>query len=219
MRVVIPAKSTSTRCKNKNWRQFYHDHSLVDVLLHKLLACDFAPSDIYISSDSHEMLQEMVDVYDVNVLMRPAYFTELETPTDHFIAELMSHFDAEEDVALAHCTTPTFDEHQQVIDRWAMGDLTSIAVAQQAPAHLLLECHRDMQPIGWSFGKHFAKSQDVMTMYQMTFSFQIMKGKHWQDFNFYTAPRCHWHIAQGTHIDINTEQDFADAQAVYASRF
>ena len=219
MRVVIPAKAQSTRCKNKNWRPFHQDKCLVDILIEKLFRCDINPSDIFVSSDSQDLLQGIVDRYEVNAMLRPTYFANLETPTSEWIAEMTMHFQPDEDVALAHCTTPTFDEHQDVIDVWRSVEATSIAVSQEAPSHLLLGHNGSMQPFGWSFGKHHTISQDLMPIYQMTFSFQIMKASEFREFSYYIAPDCHWYLTEKTHIDINTEQDFLDAQAIYAARF
>ena len=219
MRVVIPAKADSTRCPEKNWRDFYKGNSLVDILIGKLwLGCNIACSDIYVSSDSQEHLQRLVDTYGVNAMLRDEHYAHTDTPTSDWIGEMTGQFDSDEDVALAHCTTPTFNEHMQVINRWNLGGLTSIAVAQEAPTHLLLQHQNAMQPFAWSMGAHHTISQLLMPVYQMTFSFQIMKGKHWRQFSYYTAPDCHWHITSKPHIDINSEQDFADAQAVYAAR-
>lgn len=219
MRVVIPAKQSSTRCKNKNWREFYKGNSLVDLLIGKLwLGCDIKCSDIFVSSECQESLQQVVDTYGVNAMLRDKYYTDLHTPTPVWIAELMQHFDDDEDVALALCTTPTFNEHQLMIDYYRKHEPVSIAVAQPAPSHLMVHHAERMQPVAWSLGSHHTTSQFVLPMYQMMFSFQIMKGKHWRQFSYYTAPDCHWHLAGQTHIDVNSEQDFADAQAVYAAR-
>ena len=219
MRVVIPAKAESTRCKDKNWRKFHEEKCLVDILIEKLLRCEIDAQDIFVSSDSQELLQGIVDRYDVNAMLRPPYFARHAAPFGEVIAEMVSKFDADEDVALAHCTTPTFDEHQLVIDEWRSVNCRSIAVAQEAPTHLLIGNNGSMQPLGWSFGMHFTCSQDLMPIYQMTFSFQIMKAVEYREFRWYNAPDCHWYVPEQTHIDINSEQDFQDAQAIYRSRF
>ena len=220
MRVVIPAKQGSTRCENKNWRDFHGDMCLVDILIEKLIRCDINPEDIAVSSECVEYLSDAVSRWGVSALVRNEYYTDLHTPSPVWIAELMQHVSSDDDVALALCTTPTFNEHKQMIDMWHERDkhVTSVAAAQRAPSHLMIE-HRDtMQPVAWSLGSHHTTSQFVLPMYQMMFSFQIMRGRDFKRYAYYTSPDCQWYKSQETHIDINTEQDFADAQAVYASR-
>jgi CMP-N-acetylneuraminic acid synthetase len=219
MRVVIPAKASSTRSKEKNWRVFHNGMSLLDILIEKLLRCGIDAQDIVLSSESQSRLQRMVDKWGVSASLRDKYYTDLHTPTPVWIAEMMQSFSADEDVALALCTTPTFDEHQAVIDRYMQQNIRAIAVAQRAPSHLLIEYQGKMQPIAWSLGSHHTTSQFVIPFYQMMFSFQIMKAADWHRYSYYTCPDSVWHIASDQHIDINTDADFRDAQAVYASRF
>lgn len=67
MKVLIPAKSNSIRIYNKNFRDFYNNESLVELLIKKLLKI-FNSSDIYLSCDEDK--KDLTDKYNINFLKR-----------------------------------------------------------------------------------------------------------------------------------------------------
>ena len=67
MKVLIPAKSNSIRIYNKNFRDFYNNESLVELLIKKLLKI-FNSSDIYLSCDEDK--KDLTDKYNINLAKR-----------------------------------------------------------------------------------------------------------------------------------------------------
>ena len=66
MKAIIPAKYSSIRVPKKNWIDFDGDKCLVTVLIEKLVAAGFAPSDIYVSSESRYLMRRMITLHGVN---------------------------------------------------------------------------------------------------------------------------------------------------------
>ena len=70
MKYIVPAKCNSIRVPNKNWRPFYHDLSLVDILIEKLLKCGVDPEEVYVSCESLDRLNQVRDRWKVSPILR-----------------------------------------------------------------------------------------------------------------------------------------------------
>ena len=221
MKVLIPAKGSSSRCKHKNFRPFDGEDSLVDVLIYKLVSANIASSDIFVCTDDKNNAAAVKDKHKVNVVGRNEKSTRNTADVPSYLEHMVEKIPDCEDIAIALCTTPTFSSYKECLQKWNCRDkakYTSLSVSQPAPHYLLMERDERMFPVGWSFGNMHTATQYLPNMHVATFVFQILNRKAFNQYRYFLTPECLWHVENHPHIDINTELDFLDAQAVFGSR-
>lgn len=221
MKVMIPAKASSVRCINKNFRPFYKDQSLVDILIRKLKRAGFRKEQIYVASECGKSLIKVRQSHGINIIVRDIKHTKLECPTHIWLADIADKVSNWNEIAIALCTTPTFNDYRECIDKWKTREnrkYDSLSVTQLAETHLMMQNADAMVPLGWSFGSMHTTSQMLPKFYRMPFAFSILTRQAFDDCNYYFSRNCLWHKCRVSHLDINTTEEFIDAQAVYASR-
>lgn len=221
MKVLIPAKACSTRCVNKNFRPFYGDDSLVDLLVEKLRDVGFKAKDMYVATECGNTAMQIRQRHAVNVIIRNMESTYNTTRPTDYLPYMAHKIGGWTELAIAMCTVPTFDGYASCMDQWKHRDrkkFTSLAVAQPAPNYIMMRQGTRMVPISWSFGNMHDVSQDAAELMHNPFAFNIVTRKAFDRYGYYFTPNCIWHIENDFHIDINTTQEFFDAQAVYAAR-
>jgi CMP-N-acetylneuraminic acid synthetase len=219
MKVVIPAKASSTRVVNKNWRPFYANKSLVEITIDKLRKAKVKAKDIFVSSEDARMLYEIRKSHKVNGLVRDPLMCENETLLTRVIRSLHKQIGTPNEFALVCCTSPTFDEYRDCLANWKLvkDRFDSYVVAYPSDTHRLLGQSNDLYPLGWSFGANHTNSQ-AQQSYSMPFSFSILTKKSVEETGYFVGRKPYWHVSKSWHIDINTPEDFYDAQAIYYSR-
>ncbi|MEK8227355.1 hypothetical protein NKG05_16555 [Oerskovia sp. M15] len=86
MKYVVPAKRSSTRVPDKNFRTFAQDRSLMDLMVEKYLRLD-SPDQIYVSSED-PWVEEFCDKHGVNYLPRAAHLTANSYPYQSVVNEV-----------------------------------------------------------------------------------------------------------------------------------
>ena len=220
MKVIIPAKASSERVVNKNWRPFDEDLCLVEVLIKKLRKAGFKYKDMFVSSESRRDLFELRQRYAINILTRSDSLCSNDTSLTKLIRSLTSKVDRFNEIAWAQCTCPTFDEYREVLLEWKANkrDRDSLAVAFPKSPYSLTPTRSGLGPSGWSFGDHHQSSQAIGATYSMPFVFSILTKQSIRETGYYVGKNPMWYISKKSHIDIDTIDDFHDAQAVYAAR-
>lgn len=220
MRVVIPAKACSTRVLNKNFRPFYKDYSLVDLAIKKLKRAGFAAKDIFVTSENARELLDVRLRHKVKTIVREPKLADNDTQLTHLIRITKEQLPTCREVAWCQVTTPTFDKHRQVMAEWQLHRQTydSLAVAVQGPTYAMMQTQTGAQPLGWSFGNCHTKSQDISPLLVMPFTFSILTEKSIRETGYYVGRNPFWFIDTEQHLDIDTMQDYRDAQAIYAAR-
>jgi len=92
MKIIIPVKSTSTRVENKNFRPFYGDLSLTEILLKKLLF--MGPNNIFIK------------------------YCDNDTPLPDVIRQVVNQIPYDEEIAWCQATDPMFNDHIKAFAEW-----------------------------------------------------------------------------------------------------
>lgn len=220
MKAIIPAKYSSIRVPKKNWIDFDGDKCLVTVLIEKLVAAGFAPSDIYVSSESRYLMRRMITLHGVNELPRPKYLCENQTSLVTLIRSVCGLLGDCDEIAWAQCTSPTFNEYSKCLSLWQENKRNhdSLCVAYPGSPYSLVETKSGLAPHGWSFGENHQSSQQLCSSHTMPFAFSILTRESIESTGYYVGRRPFWYVASESHIDIDTMQDFRDAQAVYCAR-
>ena len=83
------------------------------------------------------------------------------------------------EIAIAHVTTPTFDEYRSCLDMWRTqrGDHDSLSVAFESDKFMMMRSGERFNPCGWSFGSLHASSQMIDPFYVYPFCFSILTRK------------------------------------------
>jgi CMP-N-acetylneuraminic acid synthetase len=220
MKVIVPAKSSSKRVLNKNWREFHGGCSLVDIQIKKLIDAGIHKSDIIVTCEDTQLLSSCNQRHGVESLYRSPELCANETHVTDVIRKITSMVGNEEEVGWAHVCSPTFNEYAECLCKWeqSRGRFDSLCVAYKSDHFVMMGQPSNLAPVGWSFGNCHTISQNTDTLYTMPFAFSILTRKSLEETSFYVGRNCLWHIASDKHIDIDTEQDFRDAQAVYLAR-
>lgn len=215
MKFVIPAKTSSTRVPNKNYREFARGLSLLEILVHKLIDVADAPSDIYISCEN-DSKRDVIEGMGASFLPRPEHLAENSYPYQSVVAELCSAVPGTDDVMYCHCTDPFFDEHARVIKQWQERDRTntdSVTVVYPMREYLL---DPDFRPIGFGFGAWHVPSQQLPTHYLLGFTCSIATRDAITRHGAVSAQPS-WYIAANQTIDIDTLEEFELAATLYTN--
>lgn len=214
MKYVIPAKRSSSRVPNKNYREFARGMSLLDILVTKLTRVAADPSDVYLSSED-ESTTQLAEKYGASYLPRPEYLTANSYPFQSVVNEVCKQLPDDDDVMWCHATDPFFDEHQEVVNQWEArdqaADSDSIVVVYPMREYLLDEKHN---PIGFGFGSWHRPSQELPTFYQLGFSCSIMT-RHTATHIGLVGARPLWYEATNLTIDIDNQAQFDFAARLY----
>lgn len=214
MKYVIPAKRSSNRVPNKNFRHFADGKSLLDILTTKLTRIAADPSDVYLSSED-ESTREVAEKYGASFLLREPHLTENTYPFQSVVNQVCQQLPGEDDVMWCHATDPLFDEHETVVKAWESRDpaagADSIVVVYPVKDYFL---DSNFNPMGFGFGRWHRPSQELPVFYQLGFTCSIMTRAVATTVGLVGA-RPMWHEATNLTIDIDTQAEFDFAGKLY----
>jgi N-acylneuraminate cytidylyltransferase len=222
MIAIVPAKASSTRVPNKNYRPFYGELSLVDLLLEKLCRV-FPGGRIYLSCEDPDK-KDFSDRWGVQFLQRETRLCDNATPFPKFLRGICDQVPSDDDVMWCEAIDPLFDGHARLIDRWdalydppaCFGSVCrpdSMTVIYPMRQYVLTSGYH---PLGFGFGHEHVPSQQLPTLYRLNFTCAILTRESIQRVGYPVGERPAWYKATNPFIDIDTEEDFEIAQAVYA---
>ncbi|MCX5143881.1 MULTISPECIES: hypothetical protein [unclassified Streptomyces] len=212
MKFVIPAKRSSTRVPDKNYRDFARGKSLLGILTEKLTRIA-EPGEVYISSED-ESTRALAEEYGATFLPRAAHLTDNSYPFQSVVNEVCKQLPDDDDVMWCHATDPFFDEHEAVVKSWNSRDTSaadSITVVYPMRDYLL---DGNFNPMGFGFGSWHRPSQELPTFYQLGFTCSIMT-RHVATTLGLVSGRPMWHTATNLTIDIDTQAQFDLAARLY----
>lgn len=213
MKYVVPAKRSSSRVPDKNYRDFANGKSLLDIVITKLIRIAEAPVDVYLSSES-ESARVLADKYGVQFLPRAKHLTENSYPFQSVVNEVCKQLPDDDDVMWCHATDPFFDDHDAVQKAWLAREpdgADSIVVVYPMAEYLLDE---NFHPMGFGFGPWHRPSQELPTFYQLGFSCSIMTRQVATNIGL-VGTRPMWHKATNMTVDIDTQAEFDFAARLY----
>lgn len=206
---IVPAKASSSRVPNKNWRPFVGDDSLVDYTIRKLLAAGAGPKSIYVSCDGAEVARPVCERWGVSFLERDSSLCDNEVPLTTWIRTVTAQVPGTADIAWCQVCDPLFNEYRQCLDLWGTTEADSLVVCYPWKGYLMTgESH----PVGWSFGEHHTPSQQLPKFRTMPFTFSILTRQAIAETGYHVGRTPLWYEAKGPHVDIDTEIDFTVAQ-------
>lgn len=215
MKVVIPVKGNSTRCRRKNFRPFCHGQSLLEVKISQVL--DALPAnDIYIASESEEA-GRISERLGVNFLLREEYTTKDDCGWSDVLLYLESIVPGDDDLALVCATTPLFNAFAGVFSKWEQVHAEHDSLLVAAPLKHYLLTH-DGRPVNFQFGHWHQWSQSLETLYVFQWPCTIAKRETIRRYSYFIGSKPYLWESTGLEIDIDTEEEFDAAVALYEAK-
>jgi len=217
MDFIIPAKASSERVPNKNWREFADGLCLVELLIEKLIAAGVQTDQIHVSCERPDIAELVTYKWGVKVLPRDPALCDNNVALTTWIRAICDQVPGMGDIAWCQVCDPLFDEYAECLQQWremnsARRQYDSLAVCRPWRGYLMTT---DNQPIGWSFGEHHTPSQQLPRFHTMPFTFSILTRRAISQTGYHIGRRPLWYEATGPHVDIDTETDFEMAKQYY----
>jgi CMP-N-acetylneuraminic acid synthetase len=220
--VWIPAQRESSRCRDKNFRSFYKNKSLIDILLDKIRGtCPKAR--IILSS---EMLDEsfLKKNRDLTFVTRPSNILGNSIRQ----SDLISHFAKQSDliekkncvVLIAQCTDPFFNEFEKMIEFYFEDIKNSNKLIPEisgsyASYPLKKQIFREKQIINGGLGNWHEITQELSTCDVVRWSAFISSKYNFLKSGYQIVPKANPFRSFDFFIDIDEERDFILAQKIY----
>jgi N-acylneuraminate cytidylyltransferase len=213
VKAVVLAKASSTRVPNKNFRPFHGDDSLLDIALAKLVRV-VDRSDIYVSCEDAGRAVH-AERWGVNFSLRSPDLVDNDVPQPDVVRGVCASVSGADDVMWCQLTDPLFDDYAGCLAAWEREreEHDSLVVVYPRKLYLLDEHHR---PLGFGFGPWHIPSQRLPLRYQLPFTLMILPRETIDRVGYYVGAKPLWYEAPNVTVDIDTEDDFDLAQAVYA---
>lgn len=213
MKAVILGKAGSTRVKQKNYRPFYKDMSLVDILIDKLVKV-MERTDIYLSCEDINF-KYVSEKWKINFIHRDETFTRLSTNTVDVVRNVCKDVPGNDDILYCSGMDPLFDNYTEMFKVWEIErkDHDSLNVVYPIKNYFLNQNH---DPIGFGFGHWHKYSQYIPPIYQISWANEILTRDSIEKCGYMVGENPYWFEAFNPTIDIDTEQDWKLATALYA---
>ncbi len=231
---IVPAKANSSRVPYKNYREFYKGKSLVGLTIDKLKAAGV--EEIYLSCEEPAWGRAEAEFNDVEFVQRSEDLCSNDCPIVRYIPgvaqEVLWHrktvessgslfqsifVEEDHDILWAQVIDPLFDDYAGLIDTWySRSEGYDSAVVVYPRKKYLLDSERS--PIGFGFGPWHLKSQRLPYHYELPFTASILSREAITSTGYYVGADPLWYEAEGYSIDIDTEEDFEMARAIYEAK-
>lgn len=205
---LIPAKLHSSRCPNKNWKAFIGDKNLVTFLI-SIIPPNFFEQTI-LSTDKNDV----EPIEKVTIHHRPQYLATTQSPVNDLISLLIEEYAWDDDgyIWLLNPTSPLREVDDFYNIRALIAEKGYKSIISVSPINSFI--WKDDEPL-FETAYPRRNTQDCNVKYYIEngqfFVFKVnefKRSKTWYSDNtlLYKQPRF------SSRIDIDTEQDFSDAQ-------
>lgn len=215
MKFIVPAKTNSTRVKDKNWREFSGGRSLVRICVEKLLPL----GEVWVTCEDAFKARE-VESWGAEFHLRPLEWTRNEYPLTDWIRNTCSQIAPGETVGWCQVTSPLFNEYGEMVADWGAGPEDNLQcdsmVAVYPDRGYRLDEH--MRPSGWGWGPWHTTGQALPMAYQMPWVFSILTPESIRATGYHIGAKPAWYVADCPSVDIDTEADWRYAKWLYENQ-
>jgi CMP-N-acetylneuraminic acid synthetase len=216
MKVIIPAKLTSSRVPDKNWRPFHQDKCLVEIKIEQLLEF-FKPEDIYLSCDAASKIS-VAKEYGINFSLRNSLLAADATAWSDVVTGIVAEIPGpeEEEILWAEVTSPLFNEYGRLLQLWEQNKSShdSLLSVNEVREFLLDAKGR---ALNFNYGRWHCPSQELEPLYSMDSTF-IMSKKNIFYFNYPVGKKPFLYVNQHQSIEIDTLQQFEMSQRLFTEQ-
>lgn len=213
MKAVILAKSTERLIAYKNYRPFYGELSLVDVLVKKLIKV-LPVADIYLSCEEQQY-RNVAEKWGINFVHRDKVYAQYNISNVDVVANVCESIPFRDDILWCTCVEPFFDEYAEVLECWDELDkerFDSLNVVYPMKKFMLDHGHN---PIGFGFGHWHKYSQTIPAVYQISWATAVMSRECIEKVSYLVGRNPYWYDSYSPVIDIDTMDDFRFAALAY----
>lgn len=215
---LIPAKGSSSRVPEKNFRPFHGGASLVDVKIEQCKASG-AFDAVYVSSDV-ERVGAIAERGGAEFLLRDRRLCLDETPWNEVLIGVLKQIPVDDDTLIAWCppTSPIFARFADAVR--TLGEQTehdSLMTVTRLQHYFLGPDHL---PLNFQFGVWANFSQKLRPLYQMNCALWLARKGSMIANRFQVGDRPYFmetSVVEGA--DIDTMEEFELAQVLYDQKF
>ena len=214
--VWIPAQTTSTRCKLKNFRDFFNGKSLLQILINKLEKIDQI-REIVVSTDSTLLAGEQLSEYQKCVVtLRPEELLGNNISQKHLIKHFSDVGSNSDTILIAQCTDPLFDDYQGLIDAYfEMLKLKSLNFSLAVATEMKKQVFYNGICLNGELGLYHRVTQTTTPIYVNRWSGFIASHQGFLNCGYQLLPEYEFYLSNEPIIDIDTETDFSIAQKYF----
>lgn len=219
MRVVavIPAKGSSSRVPDKNFRHFYNEKSLLEI---KIKQCKESSvfDAIYVSSDD-ERAKIIAENNEVNYVARDGRLCLDSTPWHEVLEGVLNSIPEADDVWVAWCpvTSPLFQRYKDIVDflKKKVGEGFNSAVTVTPLKHYYLDSK--FNPLNHRWGMWHTYSQSISPIYQLNLASIISIKNDMKMCKYLIGSNPSFFETQTWEgMDIDTMEEFEMAEILYS---
>lgn len=211
---VVPVKAESERVSRKNFRDFAHGQSLFDRKIQQLVASGVF-AEIYVSTDSHELLSAGVQE-EFRPIERAEALCNNVTKWSSVISGVLESIPepAETTVCWAHVTVPFFTDYARAVEVYSQNQASGVSnglVAVTRVDEFIIS--PEGKPVNYSWGDAHPYSQSLPNFMSVSGAFFFLSLGEGKRLNYLISSEPSFYVtSQQEAVDIDTEIDFEFAQ-------
>ena len=216
---IIPVKHKSERVKNKNFRPFFDNLSLLEIKIRQLLSCKVFDK-IVISSNSI-IAKKLSKKYGCKFVTRKDKYSNNVTSWSDVITNVVENANLNYDdiVSWCHVTSPLFNEYKKAIKKFNISKkkgFDSLVAVNKFNGFLLNE---NLYPVNYNWGKWHNYSQNLPKYYNVNGALFISNVSTILDLNYLIGRKPDKYLCSDyTSIDIDNEIDFEIARIIFKKK-
>jgi len=214
---LIPVREGSQRVKNKNFKQFSNEKSLLNLKIKQLKESDCFDK-IYISSDS-SVAEEIAHQEGASFLYRDPYMCGHEARLYEYNNYMLNTVPGDPIVAWTMTTAPLFDDYSAVVSRYHEMDKQKFDSLITVIPHNGFLVDANAKPINCSFGHWHLLTQELREAYEITGGVYMALKSNQLKWSYWFGPKAYlYQTTKYRSIDVDDEEDFIIAEVLHASK-
>ena len=216
MKVIIPFKFDSSRCRKKNVREFFDRKSLLDITVENFLRYDHHVSLVCVDGTQTDQL---IKKYGVNHIPLNNTSNNWSEVVIDLSQSLIRSFGPDEPICLWQCITPLFWLYNNIQDFISFGEEKIKEYDSVVPVYEFADylVNENMQGVNFGPGSWHVASQNLPKCYYIT-PMGISTPAIYEKYHYTYSPNSTMWVAQGPYIDIDTEEEMKIAQILYREK-
>ena len=213
---LIPVREGSQRVKQKNFKPFSHEKSLLNLKIKQLQDADCFDK-IYISSDS-DLAKDIAHDEGASFLYRDSYMCGHEARLYEYNNYMLNTVPGDPIVAWTMTTAPLFDDYMSVVSKYLSLDVKSHdSLITVIPYNGFL-VDVNAKPINCSFGHWHLLTQELRESYEITGGVYMAQKSDQLKWSYWFGPRAYlYQTSKIKSIDVDDEEDFKIAEILHSS--
>ena len=214
---LIPVREGSQRVKNKNFKPFSNEKSLLNLKIKQLKESDCFDK-IYISSDS-SVAEEIAHQEGASFLYRDPYMCGHEARLYEYNNYMLNTVPGDPIVAWTMTTAPLFDDYSAVVSRYHEMDKQKFDSLITVIPHNGFLVDANAKPINCSFGHWHLLTQELREAYEITGGVYMALKSNQLKWSYWFGPKAYlYQTTKYRSIDVDDEEDFIIAEVLHASK-